>query len=327
MNLIEQFDALDLPNSNDCRILSASQIADYPHFRIAVNSEGNPVILLSVSNPVRNLSLKNFRLKYLQLSHNIECKISDNNKTILEPFTLITFNSQDRNLQEYFLRICESLVRSLKTKPTQEQVVDSVRKLIEVFRALTDAPTNTVQGLWAELFLIYISKKPVSMLNYWHNIPQERFDFNSGEEKIEIKSSGNFERIHTFSAEQLNPPESTSVLIGSVFIRPNSSGKSIQDLIISIIERLKSNDDLINKINTVVIQTLGNSLEQSLKIKFDHQVAADSFKFYRYQDIKKIEQINIPIEVSEVRYKSDLTSIEPIKPNNLDDKGELYDAI
>lgn len=327
MNLIEQFNTLDLPNGNDGRILSASQIAEYPHFRVAVNSEGNPVILLSVSNPVRNLSLKNFRLKYLQLAHNIECKISENGKTILEPFTVITFTSQDRHLQEYFLRICESLVRSLKTKPTQEQVVDALKKLIEVFRALNDTPTNTVQGLWAELFLIDIASNPLAMLNYWHNIPQERFDFNSGEEKIEIKSSGNFERIHTFSAEQLNPPNNTSVLIGSVFIRPSSTGKSIQDLVDSITEKLADDVDLIDKVNTVVIRTLGSSLEQSLKMKYDHQVATESFKFYRHQDIKKIEKISIPTEVTEVRYKSDLTAIEPTEPNDIDDKGELYDAI
>ncbi|RUA33458.1 PD-(D/E)XK motif protein [Robiginitalea biformata] len=327
MNLIEQFDKLDLPNSNDGRILSASQIEDFSHFRIAVNNEGHPVILLSVSNPVRNLSLKNFRLKYLQLAHNIECKIVENDRTVLESFTVITFTSQDRHLQEYFLRICESLVRSLKTKPTQEQVGDSVKKLIEVFRALNDTPTNTVQGLWAELFLIEISTNPMSMLNYWHNIPQERFDFNSGEEKIEIKSSGNFERIHTFSAEQLNPPSNTSALIGSVFIRPRSTGKSIQDLINSITERLGNDVELIDKVNSVVIRTLGSSLEQSLKMKFDYQVASESFKFYRHQDIKRIEEISIPTEVTEVRYKSDLTAIESIALKDIEGKGELYDAI
>ena len=327
MNLIEQFDTLDLPNSNDGRILSASQITDLPQCRVAVNNEGNPVILLSVSNPVRNLSLKNFRLKYLQLAHNIECKISENGKTFLESFTVITFTSQDRHLQEYFLRICESLVHSLKTKPTQEQVVDSLKKVIEVFRALSDTPTNTVQGLWAELFLIDISTNPITILNYWHNNPQERFDFNSGEEKIEIKSSGNFERIHTFSSEQLNPPENTSVLIGSVFIRPNSTGKSIQDLVDSIVERLAGDIELIDKVNTGVIRTLGNSLEQSFKIKFDYQVALESIKFYRHEDIKKIEKISIPIEVIEVRYKSDLTLIKPIEPKDLNDKGELYDSI
>jgi hypothetical protein len=327
MNLLEQFDTLEIPDNDDRRILTAASIPEYPHFRVAIDGDGNPVILLSVVNSVKNISLKNFRLKHLQLTHNVECKISENGKTTHEPFTVITFTNQDRHLQEYFLRISESLIRSLKAKPTQEQVVDSLKKFIEVFRALSDTPTNTVQGLWAELFLIDISANPSSLLNYWHNIPQERFDFNSGEEKIEIKSSGNFERIHTFSAEQLNPPSGSLVLIGSIFIRPKSSGLSLQYLVESISKKLGDDNELIDKLNRIVIQTLGNSLEQGIKIKYDYQVASESFKLYRYQDIKKIEELNIPSEVTEVRYKSDLTAIKSIDTNDLQDKGELFDAI
>lgn len=327
MNLIEQFDTLEIPDNDDRRILTAASIPEYPHFRIAIDGDGNPVILLSVVNSVKNISLKNFRLKHLQLTHNVECKILENGKTTHKPFTVVTFTNQDRHLQEYFLRISESLVRSLETKPTQEQVVDSLKKFIEVFRALSDTPTNTVQGLWAELFLIDISPNPASLLDYWHNIPQERFDFNSGEEKIEIKSSGNFERVHTFSAEQLNPPSGSSVLIGSVFIRPKSTGHSLQDLVDSISKKLGDDIELIDKLNRIVIQTLGSSLEQGIKIKFDYQVASESFKLYRHQDIKRIEELSIPTEVTEVRYKSDLTAINAIETSNLHDKGELFDAL
>lgn len=327
MNLIELFDTLEIPEKDDGRILTAASVPDFSHFRVAIDVEGNPVILLSVVNPVRNPILKNFRLKYLQLAHNVECKISENGTSTVESFTIITFTSKERNLQEYFLRVCESLVRSLEKKPTQEQVVDSLMKFIEVFRSLSDTPTKSVQGLWAELFLIDTVPNSVSLLNYWHNIPQERFDFNSGEEKIEIKSNGNFERIHTFSAEQLNPPSGTSVLIGSVFIRPKSTGHSINDLVNSITEKLRGEIGLIDKLNRIVIQTLGSSLEQGIKLKFDYKIASESLQFYHYQDIKKIEKLSIPIEVTEVRYKSDLTMIEPINRSDLKAEGELFNSI
>ena len=77
----------------------------------------------------------------------------------------------DRNLQEYFLRISETLIKTLSNKPTQQQVIESLNKFVEVFRALTDTPTNTVHGLWTELFVIDNSKNPQTLLNYWHNIP------------------------------------------------------------------------------------------------------------------------------------------------------------
>ena len=209
MNLIELYDSLSSPESIDEKTFSAIPIPEFPNFRIAVDVNGYPVLLLSVANAVKNIALKNFRLKYLQLEQNIECKISENEKIDFQNFTVITFTSVDRNLQEYFLRISETLVRTLNNRPTQQQVIESLNKFVEVFRALTDTPTNTVHGLWTELFLIDNSIDAKTVLNYWHSIPEEKFDFNSGAEKIEVKSNSNFERIHTFSSEQLNPPVGT----------------------------------------------------------------------------------------------------------------------
>ncbi|MGD0712087.1 MAG: PD-(D/E)XK motif protein [Bacteroidales bacterium] len=326
MNLIELYDTLTIPDGNE-NFFNAVQIPDYSNFRIAVDFEGNPIILLSVANAVKNIALKNFRLKYLQLEQNIECKISENGKSSFQTFTVITFTSTDRNLQEYFLRISETLIKTLNNKPTQQQIIESLNKFVEVFRALIDTPTNTVQGLWAELFLIDNSANPKTLLNYWHNIPEEKFDFNSGIEKIEVKSNSSFERIHTFSSEQLTPPVGTQVLIASIFVRQNNGGQNIQQLVDSIITQVQNDIDLTDKLNNIVCKTLGNSLEQSIKIKFDYNIAKDSLLFYKHQDISKIEEIHIPNEVSEVRYKSDLTNLKPIKPNELKTGGQLYEDI
>lgn len=230
----------------------------------------------------------------------------------------------DRHLREYFLRVAESFVKSLNIKPTQEQVVETINKFVEVFRSLNDTPTNTVHGLWTELFLIEYSANPKVLLNYWHNIPEERFDFNSGGEKIEVKSNSNFERIHTFSSEQLNPPADTQVLIASIFIRQHSNGQSIQQLVESITNKIEHDIELTDKLNNIIFKTLGNSLEQSIKIKFDYNIARESLRFYKHQDITKIEEIHIPNEVTEVRYKSDLTEIKPINLNELNNKEELF---
>lgn len=327
MNLIELYNSLSIPEEGNGMVFNAVPIPDYPNFRIAIDIEGNPVLLLSVVNPVRNVSLKNFRLKYLQLAQNIECKVTENKKTSFQIFTVVNFLSEDRHLQEYFLRVSESLVKSLNAKPTQEQVIETINKFVEIFRSLSDTPTNTVQGLWTELFFIETSKDPKTLLNYWHHIPEEKFDFNSGVEKIEVKSSSNFERIHTFSSEQLNPPVETQVLIASVFVRQNNSGSSIQQLIDSITTKIQDDIELIDKLNKIVCKTLGSSLEQSIKIKFDYQIAKDSLQYYKYQDIKKIEEILIPTEVSDVKYKSDLSEINATDITRLNSIGNLFRSI
>ncbi|MEO8416667.1 MAG: PD-(D/E)XK motif protein [Ginsengibacter sp.] len=326
MNLIELYDTLSFPDGDE-KVFNAIPIPEYPNFRVAIDIDGNPIILLSVSNAINNIALKNFRLKYLQLEQNIECKISENGKSSFQTFTVITFTSADRNLQEYFLRISETLVKTLSNKPTQQQVIESLNKFVEVFRALTDTPTNTVHGLWTELFLIDNSKNPQTLLNYWHNIPEEKFDFNSGRERIEVKSNSNFERQHTFSSEQLNPPAGTQVLIASIFVRQNNAGQSIQQLVDNITIKINHNFDLTDKLNNTVCKTLGNSLEQSIKIKFDYKIATESLLFYRHQDISKIEEVHIPDAVSEVRYKSDLSALKHIDLATLENSGDLFSSI
>lgn len=326
MNLIDLYDSLSLPE-NDSKVFNAIPIPEYPNFRVAIDFEGNAVLLLSVSKRIKDLSLKNFRLKYLQLEQNLECKIYENDSFIFQTFTVITFRCSDRNLQEYFLRISESLVKTVGQNPTQQQVIDSLKKFVEVFKTLTDSPTNTVNGLWAELFLIENSTNPKELINYWHNIPEEKFDFNAGTERIEVKSSSNFERKHIFSAEQLNPPSDTQVLIASVFLKQHNSGNNIQYLIDRISEKIDYDFETVEKLNTIVFRTLGSSLEHSIGVKFDYEIAQQSLRFYRHQDIDKIEEVHIPNNVSEVKYKSDLTSIKAIELNKLKERKGLFNAL
>lgn len=327
MNLIELFDSLTIPEHVNGKVLNAMPISDYPNFRIAIDIEGNPILLLSVVGLAKNNKFKSFRLKYLQFEQNKECKVTEGSKTTFQAFTVITFTNADRLLREYFLRISETLIRSLNNNPTQQQVVETLSKFIEVFRSLTDSPTNTIQGLWAELFLIENSTNPKMLLSYWHNFPEEKFDFNAGEERIEVKSSSSFERIHTFSSEQLNPPSGSQVLIASVFMRQNNSGQNIQQLIESITSRIQNTIELIDKLNSVVCKTLGDSLEQSIKVKFDYQIAKDSLRFYKHQDISKVEEVFIPAEVSEVKYKSDLSAINPLNMSTLKQKDVLFNSV
>lgn len=326
MNLIELYDTLSLPE-NDNKVFNAIPIPEFPNFRIAIDFEGNAVLLLSVSKRIKDLSLKNFRLKYLQLEQNLECRIYENDSFILQTFTVVTFRCSDRNLQEYFLRISETLVSTIGQKPTQQQVIDSLKKFVEVFKTLTDSPTNTINGLWAELFLIENSSNPKSVINYWHNLPEEKFDFNAGLERIEVKSSSNFERKHIFSAEQLNPPSDTQVLIASIFLKQHNSGMNIQQLLESISKKVNYDFETTDKLNSIVFRTLCSSLEHSIGIKFDYAIAIQSLQFYRHQDIDKIEKIHIGNNVSELKYKSDLTKISPVELGKLKDKQILFNAL
>lgn len=73
MNLIELYDTLSIPE-NDTKVFNAIAIPEYPEFRIAIDFEGNAVLLLSVTKRIKDISLKNFRLKYLQLEQILNVK-------------------------------------------------------------------------------------------------------------------------------------------------------------------------------------------------------------------------------------------------------------
>ena len=324
MNLTALFDSLSTPKHGN--LLAAIPIPDYPQFRIAVDHEENPVLLLSGLNN-KTVKLKNHRLKYLQVEQNKECRVTEGDKSTFQAFTLITFLSNDKELQEYYFQITETLIKSLKDDPTPSRIVEALNRFIEIFRALTDTPTKTIQGLWTELFLIENSNDPEILLSFWHNSPEEKFDFDAGEEKIEVKSTSGLERIHEFSSEQLNPPLGTQALIASLFTRQTNSGKSIQDLMQNVASRIEDDTRLAEKMNIVVSKTLGNSLEQSIKIKFDYEVSKSSLRFYKHQDISKVEKVYIPTEVSGVRYKSDLSSIKPVDLSTLEMKGMLFSVV
>ena len=100
------------------------------------------------------------------------------------------------------------------------------------------------------------------------------------------------ERTHIFSSEQLNPKEGSQVLIASIFTRQKTNGKSVEDLLLSIKEKITSNE-LIDKLFQIVSKTLGNTIDQSIKIKFDYDLAVNSIKYYRHQDISKIDNVII----------------------------------
>ncbi len=326
MSLLDVFLEIEIPQTENLKLFNADALSDFPFAKIGVNYLGFPVILISSKFDQTHLSQKNIKLKYIELTHNLECKVSENGKSRIDNYSVIIFKSNEDTLQNYFLGIAQSLLNSLSKKPTQKEVFEAFKNFIEIFRSLNETPTKTIQGLWAELFLIEQSKNPSTLINYWHIIPEEKFDFNADSEKIEVKSSSNLERVHIFTAEQLNPTFECQVIIASVFTKQVSNGLNILDLLDKIAKRIVE-IELKEKIFQIVSKTLGNTFEQTTKIKYDYALAKNSLRFYRHQDISKVERTNIPERVSEVKFKSDLTFVPAIQLLTFQKNSKLFYCI
>lgn len=327
MNLLETFNTIVAPTENDNFQFSAIPIPEFDNHRIAKDKSENPTLLILVSKEQRRTLTANLKLQNVSVLFDIKCNIQQNGNLIERNFTAVCFVGKDNSLKKYFLKLCSALIEDLGNTPTQEGVRKEITRFVELFRLATEPQTKTIQGLWAELFLIAESKEPATLVRCWHCIPEEKFDFNNGEERIEVKSSGSGLRIHNFSLDQLHSLTDTRTIIASIFVKQASTGKSISELQNEISDRLAAQIELIEKLQMQVAMTLGKSIGDSIRMKFDFQLAKDSLRFYKAEDIPKISFDNVPSLVTDVRFKSDLTDINTITPKEISSNSGLFVSI
>lgn len=327
MNLIEKFNLLEIPERSSNELFNTAIITGYPNCRIGVDWQGNAVLLFSVNDADRIREGKNFRLKYIEVVYNIGCIISAGGVDVPSKFTIVRFKTSDKSLLEYFLRISENLIVIFQKSPIVSVIVQAIERFVELFRHLEEVPLKSVQGFWGELLVIESSRDPVTLIDYWHIDNDQRFDFDASEEKVEVKTTAKFERIHMFSSEQLNPPEGCRVLIVSIFTRQASDGLSVEELYKKILYRIGHDFHAVEKLSSMINLTLGSSLEQSLRLKFDYDLAVKSKRFYQHHDVRKIDMVFIPREVSHVHYRSDLSSVSECSLFSVSEKSRLFSAL
>lgn len=325
MTLREQFKNLAAPDGKNVALLHAADIASYPFAKLGVNYQGMPIVLINSIKQAPS-SLRNHRLKYLELNVNSECVVKKGGVHSSGNYSLISFRSTAEGLTRYFFSIITIFLESLATASSVKEIQSTYQDLIEIFRSLNEAPVSTIQGLWSEVFLIDRSTRPDSLLSFWHSNPKNKFDFEAGEDKLEVKSTRSTSRIHTFSAEQLNADESFNILIASLFVIENEKGKSLQELMRQLEAKLGTSAALF-KLKLVTAKTLGAGLEESSSIKYDDALAAASLRFYDRREIDKIESQSIPSRVSEVHFKSDLSMIRSINPIDIYPESLLFNAL
>jgi hypothetical protein len=327
MTLLKQFDNLYQPSGNDNFQFSAKPIENFQNQRIAKDRFGNPTLMITISNPLIKVFNANLKLENVSVLFDVNCKIKQNGKVLQQDFTTISFIGENKSLKEYFLKLASTLIDDLGNIPTYEAVRKEIANFIELFKLTSQPQLKTIQGLWAELFLISESKSPKNLLSCWHTNPNEKFDFNNGKERIEVKSTLNEQRVHNFSIEQLNSPKNTSTVIVSVIVKKSSNGKSISSLQKEIRNRIIDEMDLVEKLKLQIALTLGKSINEALKYKFDFHYAKDSIRFYNAKDIPQVLVSNIPPYVYDVRFSSDLSNIKTIEIKDYKGSTSLFNSI
>lgn len=308
-NLLQIF--LDLKNSQKdfSDAYKVVSISNKGRHKLGCTEEGFPIYFIECSD---NQKSSDIRLQLVDVFFNRECSLySTVDKIIGKTYCMVILKSIQNDLIRYFLDVFNLVLNRLPISPSTKELGKEIAKLVRLFMNLPTYSLETLQGLWAEMLVIEQARNPDYLIESWHVSTTDKYDFNDGIDKIEVKSTVKSCRSHQFALEQLNPNENSRLIIASIQMIKTGVGFTIFDLEKKIAQRLKQNDT-ITKLKEIILKTLGPNLEDVQKVCYDYSLAVDSLKFYDYTDVPCIKKDDVPQNVSEVHFMSDLTNVSDI---------------
>ncbi len=290
-------------------------IPKYENHKIGLTIEGTPIFFIKLIDPDL-INEIDYNLDVISIRFNCVCDLRLNNiHQYADTYTIVELKSKNEVISEYFANIILLLVSRIGNNPTSSIFKYEIKILLELFVKLNSPSIKTIQGLWAELFLIVRSVDPNYLINSWHTNSHDTFDFNDGIDKLEVKSTLSSKRVHIVSNNQLYPSSNSKLLFCSIMLQESGLGTTIFDLI-KMIESLLNNDfKSINKLHNIVFSTLGNSLEKSSETFFDFNYAKDNLKFFYFEEIPRIDLNYIPKQISDLKFKCDFSDLREMKAN------------
>ena len=293
---------------------SVRSIPGYERHYVGRNSTGHPTLLLGSAPgafhaPVR-LAMIDTRFGNQHRIHPVDGGERE------ELLSVITCTSQDAQAHAYFLHVCGTILRIVGPNPALQDIVQVVQRLIELFRRLSRPASRSLNGLLGELFLIAASRDTRAAVAAWRATDIDRFDFSTGNVRLDVKASAERLRVHHLSAEQCQPPAGTVGLLASLFIESSGGGQSLRELVAVIEALLGGNDDLILKVQETIAESLGESLSTAMGARFDDRLALESLRFYDLATVPAIRN-GVPPEVSGVHFRSNLSGVKSVSLHEL----------
>ena len=302
-SIYDIFLELESNNAAENGKFSAKPLPFNSNHKIGINSNGYPLFFVECIDfeVTPNIDLELISVQFNQL-----CRLTDGANTSEGRYTIISLKTINPDFLRYFIDVTSLILQRMSTRPSHKEVTSELAKLIELFKAFSKPSRKTIQGLWAELFVIEQAQDPVYMLQSWHVSPEDKYDFNDGNDKIEVKCTANTQRKLRFSFEQLAPNAKSQLLVASVITTRSGKGKNIFDLKESILKKVQDMK-LQLLLNEVIASTLGADFDKAFDYYFDYQMAIDGLSFFDVKDIPNIPAEVIPSELSNIKFDCDLT--------------------
>ena len=285
-------------------------IPKYKSFYLGIDSDDNTVFMIKPNDQSQQVTSVSSKGKYLDVLFDMKCQIKTNGQNINDTFTILTLKTGNEFFIKIFLSVCNDLIKMLGDYPDRLVITNHIEVFRDLFGKALKKATITEIGLWGELLVIETSSDMMFLIDCWHKLPKQTFDFNDGVSKLEVKTTTLNERIHSFSLNQLKKAKESSSLICSIMTSQIDLGKSVCDLFESINSKLTTEYRL--KFQNKLMDVAGSDLENFTN-KFDYKSATLDMKMYEAKKIPSIDSSSIPSEISGVKFKvilEDLKSYE-----------------
>jgi Putative PD-(D/E)XK family member, (DUF4420) len=308
-DIFSSFTSLQPSASGASRSVSLHTIpfGESERHRLAKSAAEHPVLLIETSLPSGAYPAP-LKLENLSVLHGYEGKVESNGGTVTGIFTVVECHVREAELIAAFLRLADHLLEGLPPLPDPRVVGFELRKLVHIFQALRQPPAKTIQGLWAELFVLANSPDIARWAAAWHVDPMDRYDFAMQRLRVEVKSSGNRTRRHTFSHEQLHPPKGVNLWIASVFVERTAAGSDCAGLLRRIQTCVSPVEAF--RVESLVMCTLGSDFAKASDFKFDEALADQSLEFAPIENVPRLME-DVPAGISELRYSVVLPAALP----------------
>ena len=279
---------------------SVAEVNHSPRSYAAIDKHGRPALLVETSSATpREIARRGLRLQ-----HRASCHVEVGGIEHTLTASLVACEADDPALQEAFISVGE-IVLSRLTTASEAEVVDILEELVELLERPGEPSREGAIGLFAELLVLLSARKPHVAVRAWRMRSSDRYDLVYGQGRIEVKASGTRERRHQFSLEQCSPETGIQAFVASTLVLESSGGTSVRDLAARIQEMVKSDADLVMKIQRALLSIMG--LPRSGEPTFDEAHALVKLRWYDVHDLPAIRQA--PRQVDQVRFRVDLEAL------------------
>lgn len=273
--------------------------------RVGVGVRSDSEIVLMLPSQVGH---EGFKTKYAEFQPTVSLlSDSENNEMLQTSLLTCTIDSGELSQLQAVASIFSGLISLEQDTSDLGSAIWALKSIFETgFKSC--ASPDLIKGLLGELSIIeHYGFRPEVILA-WHSNPGDKYDFSTGNTRIEVKATSSAIRKHKFSEGQVPGPANVEVYVASVKLQlVETGGFSLSEYILEIQKILPG--DLFKKILETSTEYLGESPLSISSPRIDRVGTQANIGYYHGSLVPYPATAD---GVSEMSWKANLEGLDPV---------------